>query len=70
MYAFLQTTYKLKPFYGARVCFYGFSNEETKHMQEVLESNGGSITKIDDPLCTHVVSLRFFFKNYYNYYYY
>lgn len=51
----LTTSHKLKPFYGARVCFYGFSNDETKHMHEVLEANGGMITKIEDPLCTHVV---------------
>lgn len=53
---FLQTAHKLKPFFGARVCFVGFSSDETKHMHEVLEANGGQVTNIDDPLCTHVVS--------------
>ncbi|XP_022908635.2 protein ECT2 isoform X3 [Onthophagus taurus] len=47
--------HKLKPFYGAKVCFAGFPEEEEKHMTEVLEANGGCITVIDDPQCTHVV---------------
>lgn len=49
-------TYKLKPFYGARVCFSGFPEEEMRHMCEVLEQQGGEPTDIDDPTCTHVVS--------------
>ncbi|XP_022908633.2 protein ECT2 isoform X1 [Onthophagus taurus] len=48
--------HKLKPFYGAKVCFAGFPEEEEKHMTEVLEANGGCITVIDDPQCTHVVT--------------
>ncbi|XP_026825032.1 protein ECT2 isoform X9 [Ooceraea biroi] len=51
----LVATYKLKPFYGARVCFSGFPEEEKKHMCEVLEQQGGEPTEIDDPHCTHVV---------------
>ncbi|KAL6255987.1 hypothetical protein P5V15_013223 [Pogonomyrmex californicus] len=51
----LITTYKLKPFYGAKVCFFGFPEEEKKHMCEVLEQQGGEATEIDDPNCTHVV---------------
>ncbi|XP_050308871.1 protein ECT2 isoform X4 [Anthonomus grandis grandis] len=47
--------YKLKPFHGARVCFLGFSDDEEKHMTEVLLANGGTVTTIDDPNCTHVV---------------
>lgn len=50
------TTYKLKPFYGAKVCFFGFPEEEKKHMCEVLEQQGGESTEIDNPNCTHVVS--------------
>ncbi|XP_032670803.1 protein ECT2-like isoform X3 [Odontomachus brunneus] len=51
----LITTYKLKPFYGAKVCFFGFPEEEKKHMCEVLEQQGGESTEIDNPNCTHVV---------------
>lgn len=49
-------TYKLKPFYGAKVCFFGFHEEEKKHMCEILEQQGGECTEINDPNCTHVVS--------------
>ncbi|XP_072745850.1 protein ECT2 isoform X5 [Anoplolepis gracilipes] len=51
----LIATYKLKPFYGAKVCFSGFPEEEKKHMCEVLEQQGGESTEINDPSCTHVV---------------
>lgn len=50
--------YKLKPFYGARVCFLGFPEEEEKHMIDVLEANGGTTTTLDDPSCSHVVSIK------------
>ncbi|KAG5896615.1 hypothetical protein JTB14_009526 [Gonioctena quinquepunctata] len=46
---------KLKPFHGARVCFIGFDEKEEHHMVEVLLSNGGVVTTLDDPNCTHVV---------------
>ncbi|XP_028525283.1 protein ECT2 isoform X3 [Apis cerana] len=52
----LITTYKLKPFFGARVCFFGFPEEEKRHMCEVLQQQGGESTEIDDPNCTHVVT--------------
>ncbi|XP_015188030.1 PREDICTED: protein ECT2 isoform X3 [Polistes dominula] len=51
----LITAHKLKPFFGARVCFFGFPEEEKKHMCEVLQQQGGEPTEIDDPNCTHVV---------------
>ncbi|XP_033179029.1 protein ECT2 isoform X6 [Bombus impatiens] len=51
----LITTYKLKPFFGAKVCFFGFPDEEKRHMCEVLQQQGGESTEIDDPNCTHVV---------------
>ncbi|XP_017879867.1 protein ECT2 isoform X2 [Ceratina calcarata] len=51
----LITNYKLKPFFGARVCFFGFPEEEKRHMCEVLQQQGGESTDIDDPHCTHVV---------------
>ncbi|KAK0172341.1 hypothetical protein PV328_005674 [Microctonus aethiopoides] len=47
--------FKLKPFFGARVCFFGFPEDEKKHMCEVLQQQGGESTEIDDPECTHVV---------------
>ncbi|XP_076645873.1 protein ECT2-like isoform X7 [Halictus rubicundus] len=51
----LITAYKLKPFFGAKVCFFGFPEEEKRHMCEVLQQQGGEPTEIDDPNCTHVV---------------
>ncbi|XP_034949058.1 protein ECT2 isoform X5 [Chelonus insularis] len=47
--------YKLKPFFGAKVCFFGFPDDEKRHMCEVLQQQGGEPTEIDDPECTHVV---------------
>lgn len=47
--------YKLKPFHGARVCFFGFPDDERQHMMEVLQENGGTATDLKDPTCTHVV---------------
>ncbi|XP_012150547.1 epithelial cell transforming 2 pebble isoform X3 [Megachile rotundata] len=52
----LIATYKLKPFFGAKVCFFGFPEEEKRHMCEVLQQQGGESTEIDDPNCTHVVT--------------
>lgn len=56
VYGVLQTEYRLKPFHGIRVCFVGFPEEEEEHMTEVLVMNGGTVTTLDDPACTHVVS--------------
>ncbi|KAH0564307.1 hypothetical protein KQX54_011337, partial [Cotesia glomerata] len=47
--------FKLKPFFGARVCFFGFPEDEKRHMCEVLQQQGGEPTEIDDPECSHVV---------------
>ncbi|XP_046428583.1 protein ECT2 isoform X8 [Neodiprion fabricii] len=47
--------YKLKPFFGAKVCFFGFPDDEKTHMYEVLQQQGGEPAEIDDPNCTHVV---------------
>ncbi|XP_024892495.1 protein ECT2-like isoform X7 [Temnothorax curvispinosus] len=51
----LIAAYKLKPFYGAKICFSGFPDDEKRHMCEILEQQGGEPTEIDDPCCTHVV---------------
>ncbi|XP_043274974.1 protein ECT2 isoform X8 [Venturia canescens] len=51
----LVANFKLKPFVGAKVCFFGFPEDEKKHMCEVLQQQGGEPTEIDDPNCTHVV---------------
>lgn len=48
-------THKLKPFEGQRICFFGFSPEEHQEMVEVLKSNGGIPTDLDDPECSHVI---------------
>ncbi|KAJ8956917.1 hypothetical protein NQ318_014336 [Aromia moschata] len=50
--------HKLKPFHGARVFRVGFPEEEEKHMTEVLLSNGGTVTNLEDPICTHVVQRK------------
>lgn len=47
--------YKLKPFHGARVCLFGFPDDERQHMIEVLQENSGTATDLKDPACTHVV---------------
>lgn len=47
--------YKLKPFEGLRICFYGFSPEEHQEMVDVLKSNGGIPTDLDDPECSHLI---------------
>ncbi|KAK9879703.1 hypothetical protein WA026_006763 [Henosepilachna vigintioctopunctata] len=47
--------HKLKPFHGAHITFMGFPKEEEQHMREVLISNGGTVSTLDDPNCTHVV---------------
>ncbi|KAJ8680542.1 hypothetical protein QAD02_016329 [Eretmocerus hayati] len=51
----LMSTFKLKPFHGARVCFFGFPEEEKRHMCEVLQQQGGEPTEITDPSCSHMV---------------
>ncbi|XP_046989207.1 protein ECT2 isoform X5 [Schistocerca americana] len=47
--------HKMKPFVGARVCFYGFPDEERQHMTEILLQNGGEVTDVEDGTSTHVV---------------
>lgn len=47
--------YKLKPFYGARISFFGFSEEEKQHMKDILVDNEGTYVEMSDPSCTHVV---------------
>lgn len=48
--------YKLKLFQGAKVNFFGFSEEDEKQVQELVISNGGKLSlNSDEPLTTHVV---------------
>lgn len=49
--------HRLKPFEGQKICFLGFADDEHQHMIEVLVANGGVATQIDDPECSHVVSV-------------
>jgi len=49
--------YKLKPFFGARVCLYGFTDAEKRHMEAVLVENSGTFVDLDDSSCTHVVNI-------------
>ncbi|KAJ9588187.1 hypothetical protein L9F63_018451, partial [Diploptera punctata] len=51
----MNMVHKLKPFHGAKVCFFGFPDEEKQHMTEVLLENGGTAAELEDPNCTHVV---------------
>lgn len=52
--------HKLKVFEGQKVCFFGFPPEEHQHMIDVLKSNGGLPTVMEDPECSHVVSRKVF----------
>jgi len=45
----------LKIFEGTKVCWIGINSEEIIHMNEILISNGGAVTTLEDPNCTHVV---------------
>lgn len=48
--------YRLRLFEGQKVCFMGFPPEEHQHMVDVLRENGGILTELDNPECSHVVS--------------
>lgn len=52
--------HRLKAFEGQRICFFGFSPDEHQHMVDVLKMNGGISCDLEDPECTHVVSLTDF----------
>uniref|UniRef100_A0A182QYH4 Protein ECT2 n=1 Tax=Anopheles farauti TaxID=69004 RepID=A0A182QYH4_9DIPT len=47
--------HRLKAFEGQKVCFFGFPDEEQQHMIDVLTTNGGIPTTLEDPECSHVV---------------
>lgn len=52
--------YKLPPFAGNIVCFYGFEKAELEHMTEILVANGGRVAEGGDKGCeledtTHLV---------------
>lgn len=51
--------HRLKSFEGMRVCLYGFSEEDTANMVSLLKTYGGIVAALDDPDCTHIVSLNF-----------
>ena len=43
IYAFVsisQVQYRVPPFYKCCLCFYGFTDEEKKHMEELTVENG------------------------------
>lgn len=46
---------RLKAFEGQRICFFGFPPDEHQHMIEILKSNGGIPTDLEDPDCSHVI---------------
>ncbi|XP_052899301.1 protein ECT2 isoform X2 [Anopheles moucheti] len=47
--------HRLRAFEGQKVCFFGFPEEEQQHMIDVLKTNGGIPTDLEDPECSHVV---------------
>ncbi|XP_058055313.1 protein ECT2 [Anopheles bellator] len=47
--------HRVKVFEGHKVCFFGFQEDERQHMIDVLKTNGGIPTELDDPECSHVV---------------
>ncbi|XP_065644226.1 protein ECT2 isoform X2 [Hydra vulgaris] len=48
--------YLMKPFHGLIISFYGFTEEETKHMHEITTSNGGTyLSLLKEESCTHLV---------------
>ncbi|KAK3726892.1 hypothetical protein QZH41_016690, partial [Actinostola sp. cb2023] len=47
--------FKMAPFYGLLFSFYGFSDDEKKHMEESTEQQGGKYVNASDENCTHVV---------------
>ena len=49
-------THSLKIFEGLKISFLGISDDEVVQMTEILTSNGGTLTTMDDPSCTHIVS--------------
>ncbi|XP_014232915.1 protein ECT2 isoform X1 [Trichogramma pretiosum] len=48
--------YQMLPFTGARICFHGFTADETKHMGDMLKQYGGQVVDLTDSNVTHVVS--------------
>lgn len=47
--------HRLKAFEGLRICFFGFPADENQHMIDVLKSNSGIPTDLEDPECSHVI---------------
>ncbi|CAB0039143.1 unnamed protein product [Trichogramma brassicae] len=47
--------YQMLPFTGARICFHGFTADETKHMGDMLKQYGGQVVDLTDSNVTHVV---------------
>ncbi|CAC5413259.1 ECT2 [Mytilus coruscus] len=47
--------HRMPPFYKCCLCFYGFSDEEKKHMEELTIENGGTFAAVGDDDCSHLV---------------
>ncbi|XP_071489543.1 protein ECT2-like [Diadema antillarum] len=47
--------YKMPPFFGCTIGFVGFSEEEQRHMEEITQTQGGSVVSVADDSCTHIV---------------
>ena len=49
--------HRMPPFYKCCLCFYGFSDEEKKHMEELTIENGMNVkTELILPVVTYAVS--------------
>ncbi|XP_022238533.1 protein ECT2-like [Limulus polyphemus] len=46
---------RLQPFFGCRLTFLGFQEDEKKHMEEITVQNGGQVTEPSESACSHVV---------------
>lgn len=47
--------YRLQPFAFLVLAFSGFSNDDTRHMEEIAVSTGGSVVQVGSPSCSHLV---------------
>ncbi|XP_032231100.2 protein ECT2 [Nematostella vectensis] len=47
--------FRMAPFHGLVLSFFGFSDDEKQHMEESTEQQGGQFEEADNERCTHVV---------------
>lgn len=47
--------YRLRPFHGLNLAFYGFSESELDELTNLTVSNAGTVVETSSPLCTHII---------------